>query len=299
MFCVDITRDGEHVESVAEKTEVEARNAAFYRLMRLQGNSTDYAMQHGGWAIGAAYPVKLKMIQGTAYFPSWAAAEIYYQPYESGNISERVREKVRAGEIYIDKPPTKPGEVAHIDQKEKRFFVTIYERESEAERVRAYVGVDGVTYRLLIEPVAIEITRREGPTYRIDKTHKAKRWAECWGILRMEAATAPEGGGYDKHDFVVTFADGFTYRGRYDLKHWREDSCDLAAHCRQSLQWLARDDRAAALSGIDDVETARRLLQTHDFGQGRVLPPEGAAVEIVRNYQTNPLTSEEVKARYK
>lgn len=165
--------------------------------------------------------------------------------------------------------------------------------------IRAYIGVDGVTYRQLIEPVSIKITRREGPTYRCDRTHKATRWSECWAILRGEASTAPEGGGYDKHDFTVTFADGFTYRGRYDLKHWREDPLDLAAHCRAHLQWLATDERAPALAGAGEVATARQLLQTHDFCQGRVPVPANEPVEIVRNYQTNPLTREEMEARYK
>ena len=164
---------------------------------------------------------------------------------------------------------------------------------------RAYVGVDGITYRLLIEPVSIEITRREGPTYRCDRTHRATRWSECWAILRGEASTAPEGGCYDKHDFTVTFADGFTYCGRYDLKHWREDPCDLAAHCRQSLQWLATDERAPALAGPGAVADARQILQTHDFQQPRIPVPEGESVEIVRDYQTNPLTREEMEARYK
>lgn len=165
--------------------------------------------------------------------------------------------------------------------------------------IRAYIGVDGGTYRQLIEPVSIEITRLEGPASRVDRTHKATRWSECWGILRTEASTAPEGGGYDKHDFIVTFADGFSYRGRYDLRHWREDRLDLAAHCRAHLEWLATDRRAHDLIGAEEVEHARRLLKTHDFGQGRVLVPPGEPVEIVRNYQTNPLTREEMEARYK
>ena len=35
--------------------------------------------------------------------------------------------------------------------------------------------------------------------------------------LRSWARTAPEGGGYDKCDFRVTWEDGETYEGRYDL----------------------------------------------------------------------------------
>ena len=61
-------------------------------------------------------------------------------------------------------------------------------------------------------PVAsIEITRAEGPA-RLCRIRTFKTWRNASAALAAAASTYPEGGAYDKHDFVVTFADGETYK---------------------------------------------------------------------------------------
>jgi hypothetical protein len=44
------------------------------------------------------------------------------------------------------------------------------------------------------------------------------RWIETDWVLKAWAKTAPEGGGYDKCDFTITYDDGETYSGRFDLQ---------------------------------------------------------------------------------
>jgi hypothetical protein len=56
-------------------------------------------------------------------------------------------------------------------------------------------------------------------------------WAEANAILRSWARTAPgPGQGYHKCDFTVTWADGETYNGRYDLEGRETETADLEAH---------------------------------------------------------------------
>lgn len=43
-------------------------------------------------------------------------------------------------------------------------------------------------------------------------------WRRANAVLAAWSRTAPRSGGYDKCDFRVTYADGDTYDGRYDLK---------------------------------------------------------------------------------
>jgi len=133
----------------------------------------------------------------------------------------------------------------------------------------------------LIKPALIEIIRVEGPSALCGKVQTATSWHEADMILRANAATAPKGGGYDKHDFKVTFADGQTYSGRYDLKHWSEEHPDLARHVRAFIRYLAghaptwMTDRPDVMkcylkdreANVDEVEEAKRWLETYDLGQ--------------------------------
>ena len=58
-------------------------------------------------------------------------------------------------------------------------------------------------------------------------------WRTAEAILDCWAQTAPDGG-YHKIDFSIDFANGETYKGRYDLSQDRQaDSPTLAAHLRE------------------------------------------------------------------
>jgi hypothetical protein len=134
-----------------------------------------------------------------------------------------------------------------------------------------YQGVDGKVYRELIRPVRIEITRVEGLASECGIVQVCRGWTDANNTLRMNSRTAPTGGGYDKHDFKVVFADGLEYVGRYDLKHWRVQSPDLAGHVLGFVRWVANDRRAAEEMRPDQIDAARRLLENYDLEQGAVL----------------------------
>ena len=65
----------------------------------------------------------------------------------------------------------------------------------------------------------IVIVRAEGPCELCGQKPPVKTFKEADAILKDSAQTAPETGGYDKHDFIVTFEDGEKYEGRIDVMH--------------------------------------------------------------------------------
>lgn len=64
---------------------------------------------------------------------------------------------------------------------------------------------------------SIKITKAEGVGSGRSRT--VRTWAEATGVLWYWSHDVPKGGCYDKCDFVVTWADGKTYEGRFDLHH--------------------------------------------------------------------------------
>ena len=88
-----------------------------------------------------------------------------------------------------------------------------------------------------IPAVSIAITRAEGPV-RLCRTRTFLTWKNAAAALLAASHTYPASGGYDKHDLVVTFADGETYKGRLDCKANGED-CDPAQHIRDALAFMS------------------------------------------------------------
>lgn len=58
----------------------------------------------------------------------------------------------------------------------------------------------------------------------------ADSWDAIDKILWKMSESAPKTGAYDKTDFLITFEDGETYAGRYDLKHWTVETPSLRQH---------------------------------------------------------------------
>lgn len=123
----------------------------------------------------------------------------------------------------------------------------------------------------------IVLERAEGPTALCGKPRRVASFTEADAILREWAKTAPQGGGYDKTDFVVTFANGETYTGRYDLVRDDETRSRLLQnHMTESLSFYAGlrrpahmtearyqaflaqadDDKAAAMAFLNTCEIA-------------------------------------------
>lgn len=176
------------------------------------------------------------------------------------------------------------------------------------EPVLVYRTVDGKLARCLIPPKEITIIRAEGPSALCGKVQKASDWIEANGILRGNAATAPDRDAYDKHDFKIVFDDGYTYDGRYDLK--RKGPYDLAEHVRGFVGYLAgtwtgyaegfdseRHRRetmtryaADRASKPDEVAEAKAWLLKYDVGQGPIyVDATTTAVEIVADFEDQGL----------
>jgi hypothetical protein len=96
-----------------------------------------------------------------------------------------------------------------------------------------------------IRATSIAITRAEGPT-RLCRTRVFKTWKNASAALLAAAHTYPTSG-YDKHDLVVTFADGETYSGRLDCQADGSD-CNPATHIREYVEFLAGAARPSHMS---------------------------------------------------
>lgn len=68
-----------------------------------------------------------KMIIGTPYFDNVVSARRYYAPYSGDGLAlapkAYVLAKIGAGEIYIGKPPLKPGQRAELIPGEGRYRI--------------------------------------------------------------------------------------------------------------------------------------------------------------------------------
>lgn len=78
--------------------------------------------------------------------------------------------------------------------------------------------------------LSITLTRAEGPSSECGQPVTVASFEAADKVLRAWSETAPAKGGYDKCDFLITWADGGTYDGRYDLKHHSAEPASLTAH---------------------------------------------------------------------
>jgi hypothetical protein len=114
-----------------------------------------------------------------------------------------------------------------------------------------------------IAAVRIWIIRAEGP-HDLCGESKVFEGVRCWTAanawLSGQSETFPAAGGYDKHDFVVEFADGEKYSGRLDCKASDCDDSDLnvAEHVRGFVEFMAGIRRPA---WMNDAQWARALDQ--------------------------------------
>ena len=104
-------------------------------------------------------------------------------------------------------------------------------REAEVDKIRVQ---------------SITLTRAEGPAEECDKPQTVTDWPEADKVLLQWAKTAPQDcKTYDKCDFTVTYKDGETYKGRYDLKHRRCEFPDLGKHVRDFVTFHAGQRKPA------------------------------------------------------
>lgn len=91
---------------------------------------------------------------------------------------------------------------------------------------------------------SVEIERAEGLASECIKV-TVPTLAEATRTLFQWSHTAPETGGYDKCDFKVTFEDGETYDGRFDMKRHLKDEGSLEEHIQRFVKMQAHVWRPA------------------------------------------------------
>lgn len=93
----------------------------------------------------------------------------------------------------------------------------------------------------LITATEITINRAEGPSLLC--TERRFTGPDCWADaerhLRTSSASAPGGRACDKCDVTITFADGFQYDGRYELREG-DAFTTLASQVGQAWDFYAR-----------------------------------------------------------
>lgn len=146
--------------------------------------------------------------------------------------------------------------------------------------IAAYIGVDGVTYRELMRPSRIAITRVEGPVDLIGRRELATCYGGANALLAKHGRTAPVGNGYEKVDFEITWPDGATYAGRYDLRG--DEVPDLATHVRSFIRWLMENPCDA---GESASAQAAAFLNRYDIGQNPIRVTDDEAVTIMMDYR--------------
>lgn len=151
------------------------------------------------------------------------------------------------------------------------------------EEVARMLEKTGKSKHGLIPAVKVEITRAEGLISETGKPVILPRdldignvWEAADRILYQWSKTAPTQG-YDKCDFLITWEDGETYEGRYDLKHHTVEYPDLAKHIynfamfhaglwkswmdeKQYRDYLGRSPAA------DMIPKFQHFLQTYELG---------------------------------
>lgn len=113
----------------------------------------------------------------------------------------------------------------------------------------------------------IKLNRAEGPIELCRGDAKTfKTFAGVNQFIHENSPTYPKSG-YDKHDFVVTWEDGFEYNGRLDLQHSenphynsRENSLNL--HIKDFVEFQA-NDAPAPFSDENSRRGAREFLEKY------------------------------------
>lgn len=134
-----------------------------------------------------------------------------------------------------------------------------------------------------IRAVKFELYRAEGPIDDSDNTATVNTWTEADNVLKHWALTAPEPGhGYDKCDFKITYADGETYEGRYDLKQHDTQFPELIAYHIRGFQefyagtrrpdWMS-EEKYAKLMEDEYSQEAVNFLAKYEIGESDTPAP--------------------------
>jgi len=130
-----------------------------------------------------------------------------------------------------------------------------------------------------VQPVKIEIRRAEGRTDECTDWKAYESFADADRMLGLWARTAPKDGSYHKCDFRVTYADGETYEGRFDLVFKDLHGTELLErHMRDHVTFsagvrcpghISEADYARYLNeivGAECMASYRKFLDSYEMG---------------------------------
>lgn len=120
---------------------------------------------------------------------------------------------------------------------------------------------------MMVQVKEIEVIRLEGPVDYCDKPCYFKKYSEANRHLQIMNSSYPKLG-YDKHRFVVTFEDGFTYEGRIDMKHPdNEYYSSEPQRINDSMREFLEFHSTKEIPGLsaDFMAESRRILETYDL----------------------------------
>ena len=111
---------------------------------------------------------------------------------------------------------------------------------------------------------------------------------DCWDQARAhlyrQSSTFPAQGGSDKHDFSVTFSDGYVWNGCLCCKHHscEDNGLDVQRHVRQFAQYYAGRRRPVHVAREDyrravDLNPEARDAMVEFLGAYEVGVPRWAA----------------------
>ncbi len=109
----------------------------------------------------------------------------------------------------------------------------------------------------------ISITRVEGPCELCEVEKKFETWEAADKWLMSQQQTFPKTGGYDKHDFKVTWEDGKTYTGRLDCQNAECKDPDLSvyAHIKDLAEFYTGN---ATQTWMGEERYARFVAETKE-----------------------------------
>lgn len=122
----------------------------------------------------------------------------------------------------------------------------------------------------------IVVTRAEGPSALCGVPTTAKSFEEVNAILFDWSDSVAARGGYDKCDFVVTFEDGKTYSGTYDLFHHSVkefyslkthilDNCRFSANLHRPAHFSENDWLVSQKMNAPNAQEYTTFLETYDI----------------------------------
>lgn len=124
--------------------------------------------------------------------------------------------------------------------------------------------------------LSITITRAEGYEDECGRPVTVYSFAAADDLLRAWSESAPAHGGYDKCDFAITWPDGGTYEGRYDLKHHTAERPSLTAHMVDLAEFYTGANCPAHMSTADYARFMERNDEETRAAYAEVLATLGA-----------------------